>query len=153
MLLTSKLPAAMRFRTALSGEVEIRSSSLNQSICSLVAPGMNCDVNIWRNAGFSAPSPNVSGTASPYVAPFRPLTGRASPNRSEAAQQDQMADALRMAHCIGDRYSASLRDAEQCEAFEARSFYHGFEVAYIRIERNVSDFTIRQAVTTRVVAD
>jgi len=33
-----------------------------------------------------------------------------------------------MAHRIGDRYCASLRDTEQCETFEARSFHHGFEI-------------------------
>ena len=55
--LTSVSPVAIRLRTASSGEVEIRWSSLNQSICSLVPPGINCEVNSWRKAGFSWPQP------------------------------------------------------------------------------------------------
>jgi hypothetical protein len=51
--LTSVSPLARRLRTASAGEVEMRCSSLNQSACSLVPPGMNCDAKSWRNAGFS----------------------------------------------------------------------------------------------------
>ena len=48
-----------------------------------------------------------------------------------------MRDALGMAHRIGDRHCASLRDAEQREAFDAGSVHDGFEVADERLERNV----------------
>ena len=52
---------------AISPDTVIRWSSLNQSACSLVAPGMNWEVNSWRNAAFSLPQPrriNVSMAAS-----------------------------------------------------------------------------------------
>src|SRR5271157_1790555 len=64
-----------------------------------------------------------------------------------------MRDALGMAHGIGDRYRASLRDAEQCEAFEAGSVHDGFEVADERLERNTFDVAVRETVAARVVAD
>src|ERR1700716_3623419 len=39
--LTSTSPLARKLRTASAGELEIRCSSLNQSACSLVPPGIN----------------------------------------------------------------------------------------------------------------
>src|SRR5277367_879902 len=64
-----------------------------------------------------------------------------------------MRDALGMAHRIGDRHRASLRDAEQREAFEAGSVYDGFEVADERLQRNIFDVAVRETVAACVVAD
>ena len=64
-----------------------------------------------------------------------------------------MRDALGMAHRIGDRHRASLRDAEQREAFEAGSVHDGFEVADERLERNLIDVAVRETVVACVIAD
>src|ERR1700677_3877888 len=64
-----------------------------------------------------------------------------------------MRDTLGMAHRIGDRYRASLRDTEQREAFEAGSVHDGFEVADKGLQRNIFDIAIRETVAACVVAD
>ena len=64
---TSVSPLDVKIRAAISPDTVIRCSSLNQSACSLVAPGMNPEVNNWRNAAFSLPQPrriNVNMAAS-----------------------------------------------------------------------------------------
>jgi len=58
-----------------------------------------------------------------------------------------------MAHRIRNRYRTSLRDAEQREAFEAGAVHHRFEIADERLERNLFDIAVRQAVAARIVAD
>ena len=54
----STSPFARKLRAASSGKHETRCRSLNQSACSLLAPGMNWVVNICRKAGFSWPHPS-----------------------------------------------------------------------------------------------
>ncbi len=44
---------------AFSSEVDVRWSSLNQSICSALAPGMNLEVKTCRYAGLLRPHPCV----------------------------------------------------------------------------------------------
>ena len=58
-----------------------------------------------------------------------------------------------MAHGIPDRYRASLRDAEQVEAFETGGIDHGFEIADECLERNLLDFSVREAVAACVIAN
>src|SRR5271154_612019 len=64
-----------------------------------------------------------------------------------------MRDPLGMAHGIGDRHRASLRDAEQREAFEAGSVYDGFEIADKGLRRDIFDVAVRETVAACVVAD
>ena len=64
-----------------------------------------------------------------------------------------MADALGMAHRIGDGHGAALRDAEQREPVEAGRLDHALEVAHEGVERDVVDVPVGQAVAARVVAD
>src|ERR1700728_2277801 len=58
-----------------------------------------------------------------------------------------------MANRVGDRRRASLRDAEQREAFKPGGLHDGFQVAHGRLERNVFDIAVREAVAACVVAD
>ncbi|MNY29296.1 hypothetical protein D3C86_1633290 [compost metagenome] len=61
---TTSMSLKMRMkRAALPGEVDTRSSSLNQRCCSAVPPGMNCVVKNWRKAGFSCPQPSSASRA------------------------------------------------------------------------------------------
>src|SRR5215471_21377418 len=69
------------------------------------------------------------------------------------AEQDQMGDALRMAHRVADRYRTSLRDAEEGEALESRGIHNGLQIADKRLERNLFNVAVRQAVAACVVAD
>src|SRR5271169_3431247 len=85
--------------------------------------------------------------------PFRGGSSALRPADAIAAMQNQMRHSFRMAHGIGDRYRASLRDAEQGEAFETGGFHHGFEIADECLERNLFDFTVREAVAACVVAN
>ena len=55
---TSTLARASISFAAFSGEVVFRQSSLNQLICSAVAPGTKREVKTCRNAGLSFPQPN-----------------------------------------------------------------------------------------------
>ncbi len=49
--------------------------------------------------------------------------------------------------------AASLRDAEQCEAFETGGVNDGFEIADERLYGIFFNIAVRQAVAARVVAD
>src|SRR5271156_4358516 len=64
-----------------------------------------------------------------------------------------MRDTLGMAHRIGDRYRASLRDTEKREAFQAGSDHDGFEGANNGPQKNIFDIAIRETVAACVVAD
>src|SRR5271156_2861211 len=85
--------------------------------------------------------------------PFRGGSSALRPADAIAAVQNQMRHSLRMAHGIADRYRASLRDAEQGEAFETGGIHHGFEIADECLKRDFFDFTVREAVAACVVAN
>jgi hypothetical protein len=80
---------------AFSGDVVLRWRSLNHCICSAVAPGMNRDVKIIRNADFPDPSLRASRSESRRSARF-PAASREYAGLALAAEQDQAADAFGM---------------------------------------------------------
>ena len=63
-----------------------------------------------------------------------------------------MADPLGMARRVRDRDGAALREAEDREALEPELVDHGLEVAHHRLEREVVDVVIGEAVAALVVA-
>ena len=67
-------------------------------------------------------------------------------------EEDQPADALRVAGGVGDGHRAALRHAQQREALEARGVDDGFEVSHPRLEREVLDVAIREPAPALVVA-
>lgn len=58
-----------------------------------------------------------------------------------------------MAHRVRYRHGASLRNAEQRDAFEPSSIDHRLEIAHENLVRNLFDLAIRKAIAVRVIAD
>src|SRR5208282_2782795 len=73
--------------------------------------------------------------------------------RREAAVQNQMRYPFWMPDGIGNRHGAALRKSEQRKTAEPGGVSDGFHVAHPRIEGNLVDVPIRQAVAARVVSD
>ena len=69
------------------------------------------------------------------------------------AEQDQMADPLRMTGRVGDRHRAALGHTEQREPLQAEVVDDGFEVLHEGVEREVVDVVRRQPAAPLVVAD
>ncbi len=64
-----------------------------------------------------------------------------------------MGHAFGVAYGIGDRYRATLRDAEQREALDAGGIDDGFQVAHEGLEGTLLDLAVGKAVAAGVVAD
>ena len=64
-----------------------------------------------------------------------------------------MRHALGVFDRIADRNRAALGDAQQREALDASGVDDGFQVVHERLEGNVLDLPIRQAVAACVVSD
>jgi hypothetical protein len=88
----------------------MRCRSVNHFVCSSLPPGMNSEVKSWRKAGFSLPQPWRIRVSKRFG--IRDFLGRAAlaPAARERAVQHEMADALGMAHRIGDCDRAALRN-------------------------------------------
>jgi len=76
-----------------------------------------------------------------------------APAQRIAAVKDQMGHAFGVAYGIGDRYRATLRDAEQREALDAGGIDDGFQVAHEGLEGTLLDLAVGKAVAAGVVAD
>ena len=102
---------------AVSGEVVLRQSSLNQLICSSLAPGTKRDVNTWRNVGLSLPQPETDEFDHCPVKTFLVRVVAVIRSARVAAVKYQMGDALRIFSGVSDTRRRALRDAEQRERF------------------------------------
>src|SRR5215467_5126728 len=150
---TSVPAKAAEMRAAISPETEMRCSSLNQSACSLVPSGMNCEVKSWRKAGFSLPQPSRIRVRVAASSSFSAALRAPGPADRIAAVQNQVRDALRMANRIADGDAAALRDPEQGEAFDRGGVRDRFQVTDEGLVGEVLDLPVRQPVAASVVAD
>src|SRR3970040_100518 len=116
---------ALRASSALRVEVDIRCRSSNQAIWSSVAPGMNAWVKT-RQTGAPAGS---------------------------AAVERQPGDACRVAGRIGQRQRAVAGHPHQREAVQVLRRDDRVQVAHMRLQREVVDAPIREAVAAEVVSD
>jgi hypothetical protein len=79
-------------------------------------------------------------------ASFKILRGRIALLRAahEAAPDDEVADALGVAHRVRDRGGGALREPEDREALEARGVDHAGKVAHHGLEGNLGHLAVRQ---------
>ena len=75
------------------------------------------------------------------------------PPPCEGAAKDQVTDLLRIAHRIGDRDGAALRDAEQGKPFQSNGLDHSLKVTPEGIEGEIPDVPVRETVAARVISD
>ena len=137
-------PMASLSRTAFSGDVVLRCTSLCQSICSDDAPGIIVEVNICRNAGLSCPQPwRMSSTMA--------LPSALRPAARVSAVEHKLRNALGMAHRIRDADRAALGDSEQGEPIQARRVDDCFQIAHEGLEGDVVHVPVRESVATFVV--
>ena len=133
-------------RKALSGVSVLRCSSLNQSICKRLAPGMNRLVNIWRNNGSSWPQPWRMSTEIASRRAISEAIAARPPSTNISAADHQAGNLFGMAICVFDREGAALRYSKQDEAVEASGLHHAFEIADKGLEGNVLASRVRKAV-------
>ena len=76
-----------------------------------------------------------------------------APAARVAAVEDEMGQALGVAHGVRDRYGATLRDAEQRKPLHAARLDRALEVVDEGFEREVPHVPVGQAVAARIVAD
>ena len=150
---TSISSKASRMRTAFSGDVVIRCSSLNHCICSGVPPGMNSEVKICRKAGLSWPQPCWISVDQRLGLLGLSCGDRACAGRGRIRRTGPVARRAPGGAPRRRSRPRTLRDAEQRKSLEAGRYYHGSRSRTNASNEMSPDVPVGQAVAALVVAD
>ena len=150
---TSKSPIAWPSRAAFSGEVVLRCSSLKAAICSGVAPGKKRDVKSCRNVGCTVPHPWRASVRTASAVWTSRGAARA-PASHKPAVEHEPTHPLRVTHRMRNGHGAALRHPHQHVPLEPRRDERPPPgPGRTRPVEKYGTFTVREAVSARVVAD
>ena len=139
-------------RAAISGVVVRRCNSSNHAMCSSVACG---DEQLGEHAAVGARAPGTPANAHHlHPSASRALGRRIAlrPAAREAAEDDEMTDALRVTHGVFDGHRGALRQAQQGELLEPGGIGDLFEVGHLVLERHLVVGPVGETAAADVVA-